>query len=542
MENNKKISGFIPAAESLPRTDTAIPLDLWGDWSISGRPEITSEMVPQIIWDFASDEAKRIGTTVGAVAMSCMAAASCAIRYGWRVQPQRLNWRWKDRPILWIAVRGNPSDKKTPAVMAAINPLSEIEVEWIKEDAPIFEKYESDERIYKTKLSRYEADRAKSDTADDDDDSGRPVAPERPAQRRLIIGDTTTERVAEVLSDNPAGCMINRDELSAWIGSFGAYSSKGAEKDSGFYLESYVGGRSTKERVGNGNGAKKIIVMENKALSVVGTIQDDKIKKMAKKMDRDGFMARFVFASAANMLGEDIEPNAAAYAGYKAMLKRITEMEADKSEEGSVVKFSDEAIEIHKSIVLFVKSIAGLTNMPEGLVDHLGKWEGLFARFCLVFHMIDAATNGADPRRVVSGRTAEQVKKLFLYYLFPESMSIYSEIVGVPEEHDNAKWIGGYIISRGLDKITAFDVERAFRNMRGDKDATRRAMDVLELASWVKPDQKDGKQTKKWIVNSRVHEIFAERAEQERIRRSKEREEIAKGQQALRTIREQLAA
>jgi hypothetical protein len=538
MDNNNN-EGFVPTTESLPKTDTAIPLDLWGDWSISGRPELTSDMVPAIIWEFSSDEAKRIGTTPGAIAVSCLVAVSCAIRFGWRVQPQRLNWRWKERPIIWAAVTGNPSDKKTPAVMSAIDALSEIEVEWIKEDAPIFEKYESDERVYKTKLSRYESERAKSDTADEDD-SGRPAAPSRPPRRRLIIRDTTIERVCEILEDNPAGCMIDRDELSGWYGSFDAYRTGGASKDRSFYLESFNGGRDTKDRVGNGIG-KKTIVMENRAISVIGTIQNDKLKSVARKLDRDGFMARFVFASAANRLGADVEPNIVAYNGYKSMLKRITELEVDRSVEGyGDVKFSDEAITIHNEIIGFKNAVCGLSSIPEGLADHLGKWEGLFARFCLVFHMIDAATNGTDPRRVISGKTAEQVKKLFLCYLFQESMNIYSEVMGVPEEHENAKWIGGYILSRTLDKITAFDVERAFRTLRGDKEATRRAMDILELASWVKPDSKDGRNVKKWTVNPRVHEIFAERAEQERVRRLKEREEIAKGQETLRSIREQM--
>ena len=53
-------------------------------------------------------------------------------------------------------------------------------------------------------------------------DKPLPVAPDDsinpPAQKRLLIGDATFEKLHEILSENPAGVLSVRDELIGWLG------------------------------------------------------------------------------------------------------------------------------------------------------------------------------------------------------------------------------------------------------------------------------------------------------------------------------------
>lgn len=52
--------------------------------------------------------------------------------------------------------------------------------------------------------------------------------PKKPVVPRLMVTDTTPEKLGPLLQEHPAGLLHHRDELAGWIGSFNRYS--GAEK------------------------------------------------------------------------------------------------------------------------------------------------------------------------------------------------------------------------------------------------------------------------------------------------------------------------
>src|SRR5262249_7963438 len=150
---------------------------------------------------------------------------------------------------------------------------------------------------------------------------------------------------------------------------------------------------------------------------------------------------------------------------------------------------------------------------------HLAKWDGLFARLALTFHTVEAVSHDANPAHAIPGETAAKVARFMLDYLLPNAARFYLEILG-RNQLEHARWIAGYILSRHLERITAYEVGRVYNELRGNLPAIDNAMMTLMVAGWVKPiDKANGKPPTKWNVDPRVHVTFAERAAAEKKRR-----------------------
>jgi hypothetical protein len=87
--------------------------------------------------------------------------------------------------------------------------------------------------------------------------------PEPPKEHRYRTEDTTTEKLGELLNENPNGLMIFRDELVGFLRSLDWY---GREGDRQFYLEAWNGDQSfSVDRIGRGS-----LRVEALCLSILG--------------------------------------------------------------------------------------------------------------------------------------------------------------------------------------------------------------------------------------------------------------------------------
>lgn len=102
--------------------------------------------------------------------------------------------------------------------------------------------------------------------------------------------DVTVEKLARLLSTNPRGLLLVRDELAAWVKSMNQYKQKGADRE--FYLSVWSGAPSRVDRVGEGS-----VIISDPCLSVVGCIPPDIVSKLNNEDgSEDGFMPRMLFA------------------------------------------------------------------------------------------------------------------------------------------------------------------------------------------------------------------------------------------------------
>jgi hypothetical protein len=497
------------------------PFDLFGDADLTGIPVMPSQCVPDVIEAFAMDESARLGTDPAMIAAGCLVACAAVIDDEWKLQPKDKDDSWTESARLWLATIAPPSAKKTPALKASIGPLEKIDEDYSIVDAPLHEQYEVDMKVYAAKLSRHSA------LVANNEDSEQPEKPTAPPNRRLVVNNVTVPKLQEILIDNPAGVICVYDELATWFCTFD--SRDNGDKDKAEWLSSYNGGPLIVDRIKRGTGR-----IPNWSACLIGTIQPDRLREITAKMSNDGLMQRFMLIYAQSSgRGVDRAPVGPCISNYKKLISDLAGMKRPPRE--APFKLSETA-QVHRSKLLdVIDLISILPDTPEPLKYHMGKWEGLFTRLCLTYHMVEAASSDKPPAPTVSGATAGRVFMFMRDLLLPNLMKFYREMFNTSPNLEYARWIAGYIISNGKQKVSQRDIYRAYSSkVREKPQLINDAMRLLDLAGWVDPvESRNGRDVTEWIVKPEVHSVFAVRAAEEKARRTKVKETIIREAKSL---------
>ncbi|MCK6553317.1 DUF3987 domain-containing protein [Candidatus Binatia bacterium] len=480
------------------------PLDVFGDATLAGSPPLEAAMLPEVIARFAADEAERLGVDLAMLALPCLVTAAAAIDDSHRLQPKRYDAGWTESPRLWLGIVDESGHRKTPALRKATAPLRAIERDWLKTDLRALADYEK-------AMQRHRAAMRRKGGTDLDE-------PARPTVRRLVVDDATIESLSDILADNPRGVLCVRDELSGWFASFDAYR-KAAGQDRAHWLELYNGGPRPIDRVVRGR-----VLVPNWSACLLGGIQPGPMRRLAGKIDDDGLLQRFVVVFPAPGAAEvDRAPDYEALHAYARTLHALVRLDPA----GAVYRLDDDAQAVRGVVTRVAHNVVALPDTSPAFRSHLGKWDALFARLTLVYHLVDAASNGTEPAPFASSDTAERVGRLMSDFLLPHAAKFYVDLLG-SEHLTHARWIAGHILAHALERISARDVGRAYRELRGDGRRIAATMAQLEVVGWVTPiDTTRGPFPSKWAVNPQVHTRFAARAAAERRRREAVRRQVA---------------
>ena len=115
--------------------------------------------------------------------------------------------------------------------------------------------------------------------------------PEEPTLRRLIVNDATFEAMHQTMSENPAGILVIRDELTGW---WSQLDRAGREGERAFCLQAWNGDTGhTIDRIGRGT-----IHVEACCMSMLGGIQPGRLRSyLAEALEdgpsNDGLIQRF---------------------------------------------------------------------------------------------------------------------------------------------------------------------------------------------------------------------------------------------------------
>ena len=398
---------------------------------------------------------------------------------------------------MWAALIGDPSSKKSPILRLVAAPLARIDV----------------------KLHRkYVADKAYYDNLPPEEKKKAAL----PKQRRVRIEDTTIEASQEVLKDSPDGVLCLQDELSGWFGGMDKYSGKGAAKDRAYWLQSFNGGEYVLNRVSRGS-----VIIENLSVSMLGGIQPDPMRKLAADSYDDGFLQRSCpIILRASTMGQD-EPNEEAWKFYDDLVETLHMMNPPNS----VLHFDSGAQAIRNQLEQKHLDLMNCEAVNKKLSGHIGKYDTLFPRLCVLFHCIENASGdrAADLSTVVTENTARRVAEFMHTFLLPHAISFYVGVLGLSDDHDRLSAVAGYILARGLGRITNRHIQHGDRTMRKmTKKDTDGIFEQLEAFGWIRRrEAKKPGAAPIWEVNPEVHRLFAERAAKEASRRLSVREAIA---------------
>ena len=484
---------------SYPAEPAVDPVDLWGKFD---PPTLPRGVLPEAIERFAFDQGSTMGADMSGVALGALAVCAAAIPDKIQLQVKQHNTGWLESARLWVALVGPVSAKKSPIQSAVTRPLRRINSEMARENQRAMAEY--------NKLSKEE--KRKQET---------------PKQHRVMLEDTTIEAAQEVLKDSPDGVLCSHDELSGFFGSMDKYSgARGAAKDRAFWLQAFNGGPYTVSRISRGS-----VFIENLSASILGGIQPEIIRKLADDNVDDGLLQRLVpIVLRPAVVGRD-EPASDAVSEYSALVDQLHAMEPARAGPGdtweTALRFDDGALAIRAALERKHLELQQCESINRKLAAHIGKYDGIFARLCVIWHCIEHAGRNMPAR--VTADTARRVASFLHDFLLPHALAFYAGVLGLSNDHDRLTAVAGYILAHKLERVTNRDVQRGDRTMR---KLERRDVDAifeqLDAFGWITrtPGPRPG-DPPHWVVNPVVHQKFAERGKAEAERRLRVRAMIA---------------
>jgi Protein of unknown function (DUF3987) len=465
-------------------TEAIEPIDLWGQFD---PPPLPTGLLPEAIEQFAREEGELMGADPSGLAMAALTVCAAALPDHTQLQVKRHDPHWLESTRLWVGLIGPPSTKKSPIMLRATKPLKQL-------DARLWRCFLAEQECYEQLSAE-----VRKQT-------------ERPRQTRLRLEDTTIEAAQEVLKDSPDGVLCIQDELAGWFGAMDKYAGRGAAKDRGFWLQSFHGGPYAVNRISRGH-----FMIENLSISLLGGIQPDPIRKVAADTIDDGLLQRLIpIVLCRGSAGKDA-PTSRAAARYNKLVEWLRERERLPAP----LQFNDAALVIREELEQRHLDLMAYEVINRKLAAHIGKYDGLFARLCLLWHCIEG-TEGL----VVTEHTARRVADFIRRFLLPHATGFYAGMLELSDNHDRLTKVAGHILAKKLPRITNRDVQRGNNAMRGlERQEIENIFDQLEALGWVFRTPGPYKSNPlHWLVNPEVHRRFAERAARETTERARERE------------------
>jgi hypothetical protein len=477
-----------------------LPLEPYDPWGHFDPPTLPRGILPNVIEDVAVEQGRLIGCDPAAIALSCLVGCAAVIKDGIKLQPKVHNTEWTESARIWGLNVGDPSTKKTPAAKVGMAPLIAIDKRMALEYNNAMAEYE--------RLPKQE----------------QHLTP-TPKRIRLMVFNTTVEACQEIMKDSPNGIIAFQDELSSWFGSMEKYSNgRGAMADRSFWLKAYDGGYAPVDRIYRGQ-----VFIENQSACLLGGIQLEPIRKIANESEDDGLLQRTLPLILKPAVPECDEPGNGATEEYKRLIDSLHKLEPPRGGHfdfnGTPLRFDAEAQKYRNELdVRHCNLSMGLKSLNPKLASHIGKYNGIFARLCIIWHCCEHAS-GPLPT-TVSEKTARRAGAFLHDFLLPHAMAFHSSILGMSDDHDQLTDLAGYILAKGLTTLTSRDVKQSVRTMKKcDRRAWESALNQLDAWGWL--DIVPGARTTSppyGVINPMVHRKFAAKAKEEVERRKRVRE------------------
>ncbi len=475
-------------------------------------------LLPKLLRDFVLDTADRMPCAPDFIAAPLLVALGSVIGAKCGLTPKRHD-DWLVPANLWGGIVGDPSSKKTPATSQVMRFIDGLE-------AQASEKSEHFKKAHEAEMAAYEAHRKtieqemKDAARNKSKGLGRTMGdlkaalesleePKAPHVRRFRSNDATTAKLADLLSVNPEGLLVFRDEITGLLAS---WDKQGNEGDRAFYLESWNGTQSYRQdRIGRGE-----IWIPNHCLSIYGGIQPEILARyligLVVLLDNDGRIQRFqvmVYPDPTPWVWVDRYPTPGVRENVRDLFHHLSVLipeEAGAKPATEFIKlpsfhFGDEAQQIFISWSTDLNKVRiPMETMPL-MRQHLSKYERLFCSISLIFHL-----SQVNPGPAVSAETAMRAAA-WCEYLEGHARRIYGlvELQQVSAANSLARKLS---LGKLPDGFTIRDVQRKGWTGLTQTSVIEQALGVLEDHSYVAAvDQQNpsgGPQTVRYFINPKV--------------------------------------
>ncbi|MCB1331035.1 MAG: DUF3987 domain-containing protein [Maritimibacter sp.] len=414
---------------------------------------------------------------------------------------------WLEPPVIWIMNIGRPSSGKSPAMDAVIEPLRIAEQALRK--AALAERVAWNETSEVAKIVEHVwKDEVRAAAKARETPPEMPVAcyiEPKPHVPRLVVNDATIERMGVILSEQPRGVLLMRDELAGFIENFGRYSSS-AGGDRSFYIEAYGGRGYSVERLG-----RDPVTIDRLSIGILGGIQPDRLKSVLFKSDDDGLIARFLpiwpdpvpLCRPKSLVGQGL---------IEEMVEKILGLNLVPNAQGHltpvILPFEESACSLMDDFRLSVRE---RETVAEGLMlSFLGKLPGVAARLALILAYMDWATQrGPEPHVILASHFARAVLLVDGYFV-PMTARAYAGSSATKRDRD-ARRLVEIIRLQGWKTFSSREVMRLDRTGLATSAELDPILAVLEQGDCIRavgPPAKAsvGRPSRKYIVNPAVYD------------------------------------
>jgi hypothetical protein len=401
--NGQHINGGYPD-HSLPTAEDQPWPDLGELPQLASPPTLPADMVPECLRPWVESIARQGCFPLEMVAAPALVGVSAVIGRRLAIRP----WLFSDYtvvPNLWGCVVARPASMKSNAIDQAIKPLKRLAATarerfqaGVIADAAHVMALEAEVDGLKTQMRQ--AAKKGASVGDLEVKVARKLQEleiNRTVERRYWVSDSTPEKLADLLRENPTGLLVSYDELAGWLGDM---EKQGREGSRAFYLAAWEGtGDHYVDRVQRGTN-----YIPSVCLSVIGGIQPDRLRlhideAISGGSGGDGMLQRFQLMICIDDLGEWKAPDAWPASGARETAYRafqvldeldLVALGTQVEDEIPYVRFSPDAQaradQWRDELEDKLRGIE-LKEMP-AFEAHLGKYRSLMPSLALIFHLL----------------------------------------------------------------------------------------------------------------------------------------------------------
>jgi Protein of unknown function (DUF3987) len=456
-------------------------------WTATATEEIRQGMVPEIIWNVASEYAVRTGVDADALIMSMLTICSAVIPTEIKVSAfNQDDLQFVEALRIWQANVGVAGSGKSSIMKAVLKALNEIEARYLKE---------------------YREAKASFNALSKDDQKNT----DKPVRRRVMMPDASTESAQLAFADNPNdGLALTYDELISFFGAMSRHSNKsggGEQSASGFWLSVYDSVPYSSSRISRED------VDCDPSGSLIGGIQPKVLSDLLTSTSlKNGLVQRFQPVIMTKRMNEPvvIEQPKYPFSIYDQLVKNMHERMPLRLT-GATLHFSPKAEAVRDALFKWVaeKTEFYENNNPQ-LSMHLSKYKGMFLRYCGVFHVIEHY--GDKHARPISHEIASMVYKFMTSSRYTHAKAFYT-MLRQNAEDDDMRNVAELILSRALCKVDSRTIQNG--SSRFDRLTSREianTADAMIALGWLTRIVGKRVDSHNWQVNPDVHRIFAGRA------------------------------
>jgi hypothetical protein len=392
---------------------------------------------------------------------------------------------WTVNPILWLALVGDASSGKSPAMDLVLKPLRAMENE---------------------EARRYSAALESARGAGDKQAVKAAIAAV-PKANRLIVNNATIEALQHTAAEQGRAMLAAYDELSEWFSSLMKYN-RAATGDRGPWLSAHNGFPLTVDR----RSLDAPLRIQHWGVAVLGAIPPSVLTALAKGAELesgDGLDVRLLYLRPA-LPDLAARPNPGDDKAEGEWAKAVRLLWSARTEATGVEPIPFDETARDKFEAWRFNLLEQARRGGREVSSWVGKLPGLVTRLCGVLAALDAAVSGEREPKVID--TAILKRAAALADIFTAHRRKVELERGAPPVEQLAAELAGFVVEHNIRALNTFEIRRGLIPGIRSEPILRSVLREFQSAGWTSgylPVRNDEPLPATVTINSAVFDLGA---------------------------------